>query len=92
MSPPLELEELLDDELLELDEDELLDEDEVLELEDVLELFDEVELVELDEVVPLDEEELVLVPIPPFVHPCRAIAPAATKIKAKFLISTTLFN
>jgi len=76
------VDELLEEELLE-------EEDELLELE-----VDEVELLleELDEVDPPEDDELELVPMPPLVHPCRAKAPAATKIKAIFLISTTLFN
>lgn len=87
-SPPLELEELEVEELL-VEEEEL----DVLELEVELELLDEddVEPLDEDELVPLELEEL-LVPIPPLVQPCKAIAPAAIKIKAIFLISTTLFN
>jgi hypothetical protein len=66
--------------LLEL-EDELL-----LEVEVPLEL--EVELLEEDPV----PEELLLVPgvIPPLEQPCKAIALAATKIKAIFFILTIL--
>jgi hypothetical protein len=87
-SPP-ELDVLLeDDELLELDELELLEEDELVVLDE-----EDVELLELDEAAPLEElDELELVPMPPFVQPCRAKAPAATKTKAIFLISTTLLN
>jgi hypothetical protein len=86
ISPPPELEELELDELLELVE--------LLELEVELELLDadEVELLDVDEDDPLELEEELLEPIPPLVQPWRARAPAAIKIKAIFLISTTLSN
>jgi len=63
-------------------------EDELLEVEVPLELEEEVELLEEDPV----PEELLLDPgvIPPLEQPCKATAPAATKIKAIFFILTIL--
>ena len=70
--------------------EELLELDELLAPEDD---DDELEVLELlDDEPPPEEEELELLPgvIPPLLQPCKANAPAATKIKAIFFMSTIL--